>query len=88
MLGSFDVPYQAETILLTTGDLIVFYTDGIPEAMNIHEEEFGEKKFEESLVNHRNLNPKDLSKTIFDEIKKYRGIAEQSDDITLGILKF
>lgn len=56
--------------------------------MNIDKEEFGEKRFEESLLANRNLNPNDLSKTIFEEIKKYRGIVEQSDDITLGILKF
>ena len=55
--------------------------------MNVNEEEFGEKRFEELLLSNRNLHPNDLSKVIFDEIKKYRGDAEQSDDITLGILR-
>lgn len=88
ILGSLDSPYEPETISLKKEDIIVFYTDGIPEAMNSEEEEFGEKRFEELIISKSKLNPADLSKEIFDEIKRYRGTADQSDDITLGILKF
>ena len=88
MLGSIDLPYSSETIDLCNGDAIVFYTDGIPEAMNINEEEFGEERFENLLLKNNNMKANELSKFIFDEIKKYRGAAEQSDDITLGIVKF
>lgn len=87
MLGSMDIPFSSETIQLEKNDLIFFYTDGIPEAMNSSEEEFGEKRFENLLIAHRSLEPNDLSKTIFDEVKNYRAAAEQSDDITLGIIK-
>jgi serine phosphatase RsbU (regulator of sigma subunit) len=86
-MGSIDFPYDYETVKLDSGDTIIFYTDGVPEAMNINEEEFGEKRFEELLLSNRDLHPNDLSKVIFNEIKKYRGEAEQSDDITLGILR-
>lgn len=87
MLGSLDLPFLSETVQLEKDDLIVFYTDGIPEAMNINEEEFGEECFERLVITNRNLEPNDLSKIIFDEIKHYRAEAEQSDDITLGIIK-
>jgi sigma-B regulation protein RsbU (phosphoserine phosphatase) len=87
IMGSIDFPYDYETVKLDSGDTIIFYTDGVPEAMNINEEEFGEKRFEELLLSNRDLHPNDLSKVIFNEIKKYRGEAEQSDDITLGILR-
>ncbi len=87
MLGSLEFPYCSETIELTSNDMIVFYTDGIPEAMNRDNEEFGENRFEKLLLTNRNLNANDLSKLVFDEVKKYRGDAEQSDDITLGIIK-
>lgn len=87
MLGSLDIPFSSESIQLEKDDLIIFYTDGIPEAMNLVEEEFGEERFENLILSHRHLGPNDLSKTIFDEIKKYRADAEQSDDITLGIIK-
>ena len=55
--------------------------------MNKKEVEFGEERFENLLIAYRNLEPNDLSKIIFEEVKQYRGGAEQSDDITLGIIK-
>lgn len=88
MLGSLDFPYSSEEIKFNKGDTIVFYTDGIPEAMNDKEEEFGDEKFEIFLSENKTLSPNDLSKLVFDEIKKFRNGFEQSDDITLGILKF
>ncbi len=87
MLGSIDFPYSSEELSLSENDLIVFYTDGIPEAMNLRGEEFGEKFFEDILLLNRNLNVSDISDLIFSEIYKYRGKAEQSDDITLGIIR-
>lgn len=87
MLGSIDLPYFLETINLDNNDIIIFYTDGITEAMNSKEEEFGETRFENILLANKILSPESLSKLIINEIKKFRGEAEQSDDITLGIIK-
>jgi len=87
MLGSIDLPYESEELSLSENDLLVFYTDGIPEAMNSRGKEFGEKNFEDILLLNRNLNVSDFSDLVFNEIKKYRGKTEQSDDITLGILR-
>lgn len=87
MLGSLDFPYEFEIINLSVGDTIIFYTDGITEAMNLNQEEFGEDCFEKLILSNKNILPNDLSKIIYDEIKMFRGDAEQSDDITLGILR-
>jgi sigma-B regulation protein RsbU (phosphoserine phosphatase) len=87
VLGSLEFPYKSETVYLNRDDLIVFYTDGIPEAMNKNEEEFGQLKFEDLLLVNKNLAVIDLSSVIFDEVKKFCGKSEQSDDITLGVIK-
>lgn len=87
ILGSIDFPYASETIALSSGDTIVFYTDGIPEAMNEIEEEFGEEKFEKLLLENKKSDVNSLTKIIFDKIESFRQNAEQSDDITLGIIK-
>jgi sigma-B regulation protein RsbU (phosphoserine phosphatase) len=87
MLGSLDLPYNSEYVSLHKGDIIIFYTDGITEAMDINEQEFGEQRFESLILKNKNLCVNDLSKLIFDEIKNFRLEAEQSDDITLGILQ-
>ena len=87
MLGSLDLPYSSENISLNTGDIIVFYTDGIPEAMNLNEEEFGEERFENLLLENKRLALNELSQLIFGQLKKFRDIVEQSDVITLGIIQ-
>lgn len=87
MLGSLELPYNSETIQLETNDLFVFYTDGIPEAMNLHGEEFGEERFKNILLNLKNESIENISTVVLNEIKNYRGKAEQSDDITFGIIR-
>lgn len=87
MLGSIELPYNFETIRLETNDLLVFYTDGIPEAMNLHGAEFGEMRFKNILLNFKDESIDNISSAVLNEIKKYRGKAEQSDDITLGIIR-
>lgn len=56
VLGSIDFPYSCEKIELSKGDTLIFYTDGIPEAMNINQEEFGETRFEKLLLANKNLS--------------------------------
>ncbi|MFA7288125.1 MAG: SpoIIE family protein phosphatase [Melioribacteraceae bacterium] len=87
MLGVLDAPYISETDLLNPDDLIVFYTDGVTEAMDIDENEFGEENFENFLLEKYNQIPDEISTQLFETLKNYRADAEQSDDITLGILK-
>lgn len=88
MLGSLDIPYTEETIHLSRGDIIVFYTDGIPEAMNKKSEELGENRFKKLIGDNRLASSEKISDEIIKAIEKFRGNAEQSDDITLGIIKF
>lgn len=87
MLGSIELPYVSEKVNLHRNDLLVFYTDGIPEAMNLGGKEFGNDRFKNILLNNKSDSIENISSTIFSEIKKYRGRAEQSDDITLGIIR-
>jgi sigma-B regulation protein RsbU (phosphoserine phosphatase) len=87
-LGSMDFPYNSETISLDEGDTIVFYTDGITEAMNMQNEEFGEENFQRVILSNIKQNVSGLMDSILGEINLFRGKAEQSDDITCGALKF
>ncbi|MCK9280174.1 MAG: SpoIIE family protein phosphatase [Melioribacteraceae bacterium] len=87
MLGVLDAPYISETEKLNPDDLIVFYTDGVTEAMDIDENEFGEERFENFLLEKYNQIPEEISIQLFETLSNYRAVAEQSDDITLGIMK-
>ncbi len=87
MLGSIDLPYSEERIRLNKGDLISFYTDGVTEAMNSKNIEFGEERFKKILARTRNYSARETINTVIKDINKFRGAAEQSDDITIGIIK-
>jgi sigma-B regulation protein RsbU (phosphoserine phosphatase) len=51
----FERILEEETIQLNSGDLYLFFTDGISEAMNVHDDCFGEHRLGELVENHRHL---------------------------------
>jgi serine phosphatase RsbU (regulator of sigma subunit) len=55
--------------------------------MNNNMEEYGEERLIKLITKNSRINSSDLLKTIFADIIKFRGTAEQSDDITCGIIK-
>ncbi|MDZ7762986.1 MAG: GAF domain-containing SpoIIE family protein phosphatase [Melioribacteraceae bacterium] len=87
LLGSIDLPYESETIELAKDDLLIFYTDGVTEAMNENEEEYGDDRFSELIKRKRSLGAAETSVMILDDIRIFCSGNEQSDDITFGIMK-
>lgn len=68
---------------LDAGDTIIMYTDGVNEAINSQEEEYGDARMEETL---KSLNGKTCREVIDGQlasVKAFAGEAEQSDDITI-----
>lgn len=87
LLGGLELPYQPETIKLASGDAIIFYTDGIPEAMDEDMEEYGDERFIQLISNNAGLYPAEIIDNIISDIKIFRGSAEPSDDITCGVVR-
>ena len=77
--------YKEQEIILSSGDFIFLYTDGVTEAFNEAEELYGEEKLLEALNKSadKTSNVKDLLAEIRISLAKYVGNAEQSDDITM-----
>ena len=75
-----------EERVLAPGDTVLFYTDGVTEAMNDEGEEFGEERLLETARRHRGLSPPELLATV---VQQARGFSphEQTDDITLIVAK-
>jgi sigma-B regulation protein RsbU (phosphoserine phosphatase) len=86
-LGIYDLEYSSELNELERGDAIIFYSDGITEAWNKDKEEFGEEKLLEVLKNNIDASAGDILNAVTDSVSKFVGRAEQSDDLTLGIVK-
>jgi sigma-B regulation protein RsbU (phosphoserine phosphatase) len=88
LLGCFDMAeYEQETKSIEVGEEIIIYSDGVTEAMNEINQEFGEEKFISIIKSNSNLLAKELIDLILKEIKAHSGSVPQSDDITLMIIK-
>jgi sigma-B regulation protein RsbU (phosphoserine phosphatase) len=83
----FDRLLQEETIALRPGDLYLFFTDGISEAMNAHDDCFGESRLGELVQAHAHLPSAELRERVLREIAAFVGDAPQHDDMTMILLK-
>jgi sigma-B regulation protein RsbU (phosphoserine phosphatase) len=83
-LGILDEANYEETRLqLVTGDKIVFYTDGIVEAMNEKEEMYGFERLQEVIKSNQTVSAESLLESILENVKAFTGEAEQHDDLTV-----
>lgn len=80
------VTYEEGNIKLESGDLLYFFTDGVTEAMNAENVEFGEDQLIKILRVSKNLSAKEIQNIIVDNLKNYCG-ENQSDDITMIVAK-
>ncbi|MCK4907973.1 MAG: serine/threonine-protein phosphatase, partial [Spirochaetes bacterium] len=80
--------FQTKEISFNNGDMMILYTDGIIEANNMNNDEFGIERFEKTVANFRHMPPAELAGKITDEIEKFISGAPQFDDMTLFIFKF
>ncbi|MDX1619230.1 MAG: PP2C family protein-serine/threonine phosphatase, partial [Balneolaceae bacterium] len=79
--------YREETITLSSGDLLVFYTDGVTEARSHDgEEEYGEGRLLECIKQHREATAGELQDAIISDVQSFSPEL-QYDDITLIVLK-
>jgi serine phosphatase RsbU (regulator of sigma subunit) len=87
VLGLFDswVCRTRECELLP-GDLLAIYTDGITEACDDRDEEFGEERLVDVLQAHRHQAPGDLVAAILDDVRRFSP-QEQRDDMTLIVAR-
>jgi len=78
---------KEETISIDEGDIFVFYTDGVTEAMNNRQEVFGEQRLKEIIEQCSRLTPREIEQRIIEAVKEFSGDAPQHDDFTMVIVK-
>ena len=72
-----------QEVPLKAGDCVLFYTDGMKEAMNAHEEEFGMERMCESFRMAAPLGAEAVLTRMQEELAQFTGDGPQMDDITL-----
>jgi sigma-B regulation protein RsbU (phosphoserine phosphatase) len=83
----FNQTLQEQKIKVVSGDTLVFYTDGITEAMNDKQEEFGEELFVQAIARNRHLDAGSLIEKLLGEVDKFVSGNAQHDDMTVVVLK-
>jgi sigma-B regulation protein RsbU (phosphoserine phosphatase) len=83
----FESLLEEATLTLRPGDLLVFFTDGISEAMNEESECFGEPRLAHLLETHAHMPFDELRERVLREIDAFVGGAPQHDDMTMILLK-
>ena len=82
-----DCDYRASTLTLTDGSIVVFYTDGVVEAMNASGELYGFDRLLDSVREGRGLAASSLLDKLFADVTGFAGGAEQHDDITIIVAR-
>jgi sigma-B regulation protein RsbU (phosphoserine phosphatase) len=87
-LGIFRaIDFSEVKVTLHTGDIVVFYTDGLTEARNEAGAMFGTNRLGEMVVAHRHDEPEKLVKAVLAELDRFSGVRQPDDDITIVVMK-
>jgi sigma-B regulation protein RsbU (phosphoserine phosphatase) len=81
------IEYQSASGKLKPGDMLLLYSDGVSEAQNEQEEEFGEPAIEAMLPELRCSNAPAALETLKQRLLAFMGAAPATDDITAVIVK-
>lgn len=83
----FERVLAEESFSLQQGDTIVIYTDGLTEARNLKDEEFGEDRLTELIKSHPIHSAEELLQRIKNGYYDFTGRAEPHDDLTCMIIR-
>ncbi|HMD18915.1 MAG TPA: PP2C family protein-serine/threonine phosphatase [Alloacidobacterium sp.] len=82
-----DANYQSGEVTMRPGDWLVTFTDGVIEAENSRQEEYGEVRFIAMLHSGVMLSPSTLLNSILTDLDRFVGSAPQHDDVTCMLLR-
>jgi sigma-B regulation protein RsbU (phosphoserine phosphatase) len=87
-LGLFpDVQYEEFTISTRTGDLLVFFSDGIPDAENANGDMFGTERLAKVLKSQRQPTAVSMVEAILKAVSDFQSGTEHFDDETIVVLR-
>ncbi len=83
-----DASYASSQIVLEPGDTLLLYTDGVTEAEDKDRNLFQDTRLKEVLGHYDGAPLRDLQDGIFHAVDQFAAGAEQSDDVTLLVVRF
>jgi serine phosphatase RsbU (regulator of sigma subunit) len=87
-LGAFeDIRMEEQRIDVAPGDVLVFYTDGVTDAMDERGELFEEARLREVILSSAAGSAAEVRQAIADALTTFTGDTEQADDVTCVVVK-
>jgi serine phosphatase RsbU (regulator of sigma subunit) len=83
----FEALLEENTMPIHEGDVIVFYTDGVTEAMDVHGELFGDAALGRVVESHAHMDGPAIRERVLRDVKAFVGEAEPHDDMTMVVVK-
>jgi len=83
----FEDRISQEKLIVEPGDVLFFYTDGLTDVENEEGKMLGEDQLYKILEEHSHLSAQFIHEKIFETLQSFKGTAEQTDDITMIVLK-
>jgi sigma-B regulation protein RsbU (phosphoserine phosphatase) len=80
-------PYRQAAVALEAGDLLVIFSDGVSEAMNRSDEEWGEERLREAIERHDRRAAAEVLDSVMQAAVAFAGGALQHDDMTMVVLR-
>jgi sigma-B regulation protein RsbU (phosphoserine phosphatase) len=88
VIGLFDqCRYEQGVVELERGDLLIAYTDGVTESLNILDEEFGEENLERVAISSAHMSADKVRDRLVESVKLWATGTPQHDDLTFIVLK-
>jgi sigma-B regulation protein RsbU (phosphoserine phosphatase) len=85
MIG--DRTYEAKTLRLEPGDTLLLYTDGLIEARDQNDAEYGAARLSEVLAQHRGSAPRALADACLASLTRFLGAGRPTDDLSLMAIR-
>jgi sigma-B regulation protein RsbU (phosphoserine phosphatase) len=80
--------FESETIAVHPGDLLVAYSDGLPEASNAVDEEFGQERIAATVAEHATRSAQGICDTLLAAVDGFAAADRPRDDRTLLVVRF
>jgi phosphoserine phosphatase RsbU/P len=81
-------PYASGRMVLSPGEALLLYTDGVTEAMDSRDRLYSDQRLEQFLASNRDSSPRQIIGDLVSDVRHFAGGAPQSDDITVLALLY
>jgi sigma-B regulation protein RsbU (phosphoserine phosphatase) len=79
--------YFTTKIQMAPGDILLLYTDGLTEAQNRDNEEYGTERLVELVKSHHKIPPEELTQLCMEDLRKFLSGAPRTDDLAILVIR-